>query len=143
LVRARIFGDELTRYLDLVGEGKAPESVLERIAALEQRVKAKQTELGEYVSPNVVDFNSAQLHRQLRENLGAFRLPLTSRHVPKARQVLRKLLGDEVLWFEALEGGGYRLTGDTPARSALRRLWRGVWCPGEDLNLHGISTTGT
>ena len=33
--------------------------------------------------------------------------------MPKARQVPRKLLGDEVLWFEALDGGGYRVTGET------------------------------
>jgi hypothetical protein len=50
----------------------------------------------------------------LRDNLARFRELLRSRHVPKVRQVLRKLLGDgDVLWFEPQEGGGYELTGDT------------------------------
>jgi len=48
----------------------------------------------------------------LRDNLSRFRELLRSRHTPKVRQVLRKLLGDEVLWFEPGRDG-YELTAQT------------------------------
>lgn len=103
---------ELNRYLDLVGSGKAPESVLERIQALELRVKAKEQELAEYAASNVVNLDDAQTARALRDNLARFRELLRSRHTPKVRQVLRKLLGDEVLWIEP-KPDGYELTAET------------------------------
>lgn len=110
---AAVLRAELNRYVDLVGEGRAPEAVLERIQSLEVRVRAKERELSEYAASNVVDLDDAQTARVLRDNLTRFRELLRSRNTPKVRQVLRKLLGDgEVLWFEPSDGG-YELTGET------------------------------
>ena len=33
--------------------------------------------------------------------------------MPVARQALRRLLGDQVVWFTPLEGGGYELRAET------------------------------
>jgi hypothetical protein len=45
---------------------------------------------------------------------------LADKHVPKVRQVLRKLLGEGMLWFEPVESGGYRLTGETRLGSLFK-----------------------
>lgn len=74
--------------------------MLERIQPPELRVHAKERELAEYTASNVVNLDDAQTARVLRDNLARFRELLRSRHTPKVRQVLRKLLGDEVLWIE-------------------------------------------
>jgi hypothetical protein len=59
-----------------------------------------------------VNLEDAQTARVLRDNLARFRELLRSRHTPKVRQVLRVLLGDEVMWF-GQEGGGSELTAET------------------------------
>ena len=38
---------------------------------------------------------------------------LSSSNVTRARGALRKLLGDQVLWFTPVEGGRYELHGET------------------------------
>ena len=68
--------------------------------------------LAELKLPEVTDLNQFSLNRQVRENLARFRVVITDKHVPRARQALRKLLGDNTLWFEPVNGG-YRLTGET------------------------------
>ena len=100
-------------FIDLIGSGTAPDSVMQEIRKLEQRVKAKEQLLGELKVPDVVDLEQFRLHKQLKENLTRFRELLADKHVPKARQALRKLLGSGTLYFEPVEGGGYRLTGET------------------------------
>jgi hypothetical protein len=97
------------RRIDLNGEvhGK------ERISSLEAQVHAKERELAEYAATNVVNLDDAKTARVLRDNLARFRELLRSQHTPKVRQVLRVLLGDEVLWFEPQEGGSYELTAET------------------------------
>jgi hypothetical protein len=59
-----------------------------------------------------VNLDDAQTARVLRDNLARFRELLRSRHTPKVRQVLRVLLGDEVLWCEP-KPAGYELTAET------------------------------
>ena len=60
-----------------------------------------------------MNLDDAQTARVLRDNLARFRELLRSRHTPNVRQVLRVLLGDEVLWFEPQEGSGYEVTAET------------------------------
>ena len=64
---------------------------------------------------------------------------------------------EEQLWFHPTVGGyavsdyddelGYLNTGieiDTPdTRSVYAKFFTSRWCPGEDLNLHGVSPTST
>lgn len=82
--------------------------MLGRIRDVEQRLRAKERELEEYQASNVAELEGAHLHRQLRDNLARFRELFKSRHVPKMRQVLRKLFGENVLWFERVDGS-YRI----------------------------------
>ena len=104
---------KIQRFLDQIEVGKAPDSVLERIEGLEQQVKMKEKLLAELKLPEVTDFKQFSIQRQLQENLENFREIITDRHIPRARQALRKLLGDNTFWFEPLDDGGYQLTGET------------------------------
>lgn len=89
-------------------------SVLERITDLEKRIEAKERLGAELKVPTVTDLADLALHKHLRENLDRFRELLTGRHTPKARQVLRKLLGQKnVLWFAVIGDGSYRVSGET------------------------------
>lgn len=56
-----------------------PEAVLERISSLEGRSKAKERELFEYATSNVVNLDDAQTARALRDNLARFRELLRKR----------------------------------------------------------------
>ncbi len=108
-----ILRSELGHYLDLIGEGKAPDSVLERIACLEQRIAAKERLLAGLRVPKVAELSDLALYKQLCERLDQFREPPGGEDVPKQRQVLRKLLGRKnVLWLSAADGG-YQIHGET------------------------------
>ena len=95
-----------------IATGDAPASIVDVIRDKEQRLKLKEEVLAELKLPEVTDLNQFSLNHQVRENLARFREVITDKHVPRARQALRKLLGDNTLWFEPMNGG-YRLTGET------------------------------
>jgi hypothetical protein len=63
--------------------------------------------------------------RRVGQSLAPFRELLSSRHTPKMRQVLRKLLGGNVFWFERLEDG-YRIAGETLLGACLKTVARYV-----------------
>jgi len=52
------------------------------------------------------------VRRRVGQSFARFRELFSSRHTPRMRQVLRKLLGGNVFCFERLEDG-YRITGET------------------------------
>ena len=103
---------EARRLAESIATGDAPASIVDVIRDKEQRLKLKEEVLAELKLPEVTDLNQFSLNHQVRENLARFREVITDKHVPRARQALRKLLGDNTLWFEPMNGG-YRLTGET------------------------------
>jgi peptidoglycan/xylan/chitin deacetylase (PgdA/CDA1 family) len=81
----------------------------------------KERLLAELKLPEVTDFADFALHKQLRENLDRSRELLTGRHIEKARQVLRRLLGPKnVLWF-APQLGRLQRVRRNPNRTSVRR----------------------
>lgn len=119
---------QIQRFIELIGVGRAPEAVLDTIARLEVQLKTKETTLAQLGMPEVSDLDQFSLHGQLRENLERFREVIGDAHEPRARQALRRLLGNETMWFEPVERG-YVLTGET----RLGPLFQGCGIPSGEM----------
>ena len=106
---------ELERFLQLVAEGKAPESVLQQIQQREDRIKRLTEELGEaqLEQPNELDLR--RVKKALAERIGFFK-DLIYSDVPKARQAIRKLLNGPITCNPVIYDGsrkGYAFEGKT------------------------------
>jgi hypothetical protein len=102
----------LRHLVEVVATGKGTASILDALQGEEER---KQTIVRELARLNAiaetVSLDEKRLTKQLLERLG--NLPaLFGRHVPIARQILRKLLDGHILCEPIEEGGkpGYRFT---------------------------------
>ncbi len=96
--------------LSLAEQGKAPASVLERIAALDSEVAALALRLADCGKVVPLELDRARLRKALRQRLNEFD-DLIYSDIPLARQALRKLL-DGPITFEAAPEG-YLLKGRT------------------------------
>jgi site-specific DNA recombinase len=97
--------------LELAEKGKAPPSLLERIAQLDAQASSLSSQLAAINKPvRTAEFDRARLRRVLRARLNEFDALMTA-DIPAARQALIKLL-DGPISFEATPGG-YVLKGRT------------------------------
>ena len=96
-------------FLALVADGKAPPSVLQRIAALDASIADKERELADFAvaveQPSELDLR--RVKRTLRERLGGFD-ELLHGDVPLARQALRKLLAGRIEFLPERSADGAR-----------------------------------
>jgi len=121
---------KLDNFLALISGGNPPQTVIERIRGLEQRIEALNSErvcsLAEV--PGVQDVKA--LRKALHGRLADFR-GLVYGDVPKARQALRKLLVSPVEFVPEVEGGRshWRLRGQTTIGPLLDPIYLGVASP--------------
>jgi site-specific DNA recombinase len=78
-------------FLAAVAEGKAPRSIVEQIAALDEAISEKEQEFATLAIEEPSEVELRRLRAALRERLGRFEELLLA-DVPLARQALRKLL---------------------------------------------------
>ncbi len=112
------------RLLDLMGDGKGNGLMMKELDDLAERREVLAQNLRKLNDlEQVADLDAKRLTKDLRGRLGD--LPgLFSRHVPLARQMLRKLLEGHILCEPIMDGGkpGYRFT----ATGTFDRLLTGV-----------------
>lgn len=114
----------LHHLVELIANGRGTDSVID---SLHQEEARKKSLLGELERLNnlarVVSLDAKRLAKDLRSRLGDIPA-LFARHVPQARQMLRKLLDGHIVCEPILEGGkrGYRFT----ATGTFDRLLTGV-----------------
>ena len=103
----------LRNLVDAIAAGKKEGTLIERLNAEETRKEELVAELKQLTaSEELPDLNDARLTRDLRARISDTHA-LLSRHVPQARQVLRKLI-ERPLICESFENGqqrGYCVTG--------------------------------
>ena len=114
----------LHHLVEIIANGKSTDSVIASLHQEESRKKVLLKELSGLDSlSQVISLDAKRLTRDLRGRLGD--LPaLFSRHVPFARQMLRKLIDGHIECMPVMEGGkpGYRFT----ATGTFDRLLAGV-----------------
>lgn len=114
----------LHHLVEIIANGKSTDSVIASLHYEEARKKVLLKELSELDSlSQVVSLDAKGLAKELRGRLGD--IPnLFSRHVPLARQMLRKLLDGNIVCEPIMEDGksGYRFT----ATGTFDRLLSGV-----------------
>ena len=114
----------LHHLVEAIANGKSTESVIASLHQEEARKKVVAQELSRLDSlAQVVCLDAKRLAKDLRSRLGDIPA-LFSRHVPLARQMLRKLLDGHIVCEPIVEGGkpGYRFT----ATGTFDRLLIGV-----------------
>jgi site-specific DNA recombinase len=100
------------RLLDLMGDGKGNVLMMKELDGLAERKEVLAQELKKLDDLALVaDLDAKRLAKDLRSRLGDIPA-LFARHVPLARQMLRKLLDGHILCEPIMEGGmaGYRFT---------------------------------
>jgi site-specific DNA recombinase len=100
------------RLLDLMGDGKGNVLMMKELDGLAERKEVLAQELKKLDDLALVaDLDAKRLAKDLRSRLGDIPA-LFARHVPLARQMLRKLLDGYILCEPIMEGGmaGYRFT---------------------------------
>jgi hypothetical protein len=114
----------LHHLVELIANGRGTDSVIDSLQQEAARKKFLLRELDRLNTvASVVSLDSKRLAKELRSRLKD--LPsLLDRHVPLARQMLRKLLAGHILCEPIMEGGkrGYRFT----ATGTFDRLLSGV-----------------
>jgi site-specific DNA recombinase len=102
----------LHHLVEAIASGKSTDKVFDSLNEVEARKKVVVQELSTFDRLNqVVSLDAQRLAKDLRSRLGD--LPaLFARHVPQARQMLRKLLDGHIVCEPIMEGGkaGYRFT---------------------------------
>ncbi len=114
---------ERDNFIKLIGEGKAPASVLDRVRALDGSIEALEQRLADRRIEPPSELDRARLRKMLRERLGEFD-DLICSEVPLARQALRKLL-DGPITFEP-SARGYLLRGRTKVGALIPKDYIGV-----------------
>ena len=112
------------RLLDLMGDGKGNALMVKELDGLAERQEVLIQELKRLDNlAQVADLDAKRLARDLRSRLGDIPT-LFARHVPLARQMLRKLLDGHIVCEPIMEGGklGYRFS----ATGTFDRLLTGV-----------------
>jgi hypothetical protein len=102
----------LHRLVETIANGKSTESVIASLHQEEARKKVVAQELSRLDNlSQVVSLDAKRLAKDLRSRLGDIPA-LFSRHIPLARQMLRKLLDGHISCEAITEGGkrGYRFT---------------------------------
>ncbi|HEV8620999.1 MAG TPA: recombinase family protein [Nitrospiraceae bacterium] len=100
------------RLLDLMGDGKGNALMMKELDGLAERKEVLAQELKRVDDLALVaDLDAKRLAKDLRSRLGDIPA-LFARHVPLARQMLRKLLDGDILCEPIMEGErtGYRFT---------------------------------
>ena len=102
----------LHHLVETIADGKSTESVIDSLHKEEARKKVVAQHLSKLDAlAQVVSLDATRLVKDLRsrlENIPA----LFARHIPQARQMLRKLLDGHIVCEPIMEGGraGYRFT---------------------------------
>jgi DNA invertase Pin-like site-specific DNA recombinase len=99
---------ELDRFVRLIGEGKAPERVLDEIKRRETRIAEIDHELQDFAIEEPSEFELRRLRTTFRERLGRYD-ELLRADVPVARQALRKLLAGRIEFLPDRAQGAYHL----------------------------------
>ncbi len=120
----------LNNFLQAIGDGDAPDKVLEEIHKLEQLIQAKEAELSEF---EIAVPNSASLRRlkqDLCARLGGFK-DLIYSDVPRARQALRSLLKGPIEFVPVQENSQktYVLKGETRLGALLDQTYIAMASP--------------
>ena len=95
---------ELARFMNLIADGKAPDSVLEQISDRENRIKALEAELQQLQSEAPSELDMRRIRKGLRERISRFR-DLIRTDIPVARQALRKLLAEPLVFSPVVVDG--------------------------------------
>jgi site-specific DNA recombinase len=105
-IKAEIAQDErqLTNFLSLIGEGRAPVAVLTHIKALEVELAAKRAQLEALRVAAPTELDLRRTKKELREMIGRFS-DVVRGDVPLARQALRKLLDGRIQFMPAKRNG--------------------------------------
>ena len=114
----------LHHLVEAIACGRSTDKVFDSLNEVEARKKVVVQELSTWDSLNqVVSLDAKRLAKDLRSRLGDIPA-LFARHVPQARQMLRKLLDGDIVCEPILEGGraGYRFT----ATGTFDRLLTGM-----------------
>jgi site-specific DNA recombinase len=114
----------LHHLVELIANGRGTDSVIDSLHQEEARKKVLLGELGRLDSLlQVVSLDAKRLAKDLRSRLEDIPA-LFARHVPQARQMLRKLLDGHIMCEPIVEGGkpGYRFT----ATGTFDRLLTGM-----------------
>ncbi|HWF62154.1 MAG TPA: hypothetical protein VN666_17855 [Nitrospira sp.] len=102
----------LHHFVELIAHGRGTDSVIESLHHEEARKKTVVGELSRLDDvAQVASLDAAQVAKEMRSRLD--NLPaLFARHVPQARQMLRKLIDGHILCEPILEDSkpGYRFT---------------------------------
>ena len=125
----------LHHLVELIANGRGTDSVIDSLHQEEARKKAVLGELGRFDNlAQVVSLDAKRLAKDLKSRLEDIPA-LFGRHVPQARQMLRKLLDGHILCEPIMEGGksGYRFT----ATGTFDRLLAGVKVVNEFGGGHG------
>ena len=107
-------------FLALVADGKAPVSVLARIAALDAAVAENEKKLQNFVVEDPTDADLKRLRIGLRGRLAQFGQLMLS-DIPIARQALRKLLAGRIQFLPEERNGAraYKLHWSIVTKSLL------------------------
>ncbi len=103
----------LHHLVEAIASGRSTDKVFDSLNEVEARKQVVVKERSTWVSlNNVVSLDVQRLAKDLRSRLGENLPALFARHVPQARQMLRKLLDGHILCEPIVEGGkaGYRFT---------------------------------
>ena len=104
----------MDRFIALIASGEAPKSILKQIHQRQQRIKDLETELAELQVQPLTQLDHKLIRKALSGKLERFSA-LLHEDVPRARQVLRKLLA-EPMRFEPIPEEGkksYKISGKT------------------------------
>ncbi len=100
---------KIQRMVEAIGDGQGPASLVQEIAKAEARVKEIERELVRLAAiPSLEALGSAHVEDAVAEQLSRF-TDLLRGNVPRARQALKKLLVDKVL-FTPIDIGSSRQT---------------------------------
>ena len=114
---------ERDNFMKLIGEGKAPASVLDRVRALDETIAALEQRLADRRLEPPSELDRARLRKLLRQRLGEFD-DLIRADVPLARQALRKLLDGPITFEPAAEG--YLFRGRTKVGALISKAYIGM-----------------
>ncbi len=96
--------EELDRFLSLIADGNAPESVLAEIGKRERHLAFLEKGLQELQLPIPGEGDLRRIEKKLQEGIGRFR-ELMAGDIPRARQAIRKLLAEPLTFIPVVVEG--------------------------------------
>jgi hypothetical protein len=116
---------KIGRMVAAIGDGKGPAALVQEIGKAEARITENEADLARLASaPALGDLDLTQIEPAVAEQLERF-LGYLKGNVPRARQVLKKLLKDKLAFRPVDVGKGkrtYAFTGELSYGAVLREI---------------------